>query len=227
MTQKPGVYKISFGDNDRIYIGSAMNLGRRKSQHLYKLRRNNHDNPKLQSYYNKYGEELLSFSVLEITSNDYETVRNTEQLYINKYFAQEYISSGFADKRFDLLLLNVTPEVDVMRVHWTSERKQALVKRNQEHVWTDEQKKKIGKFNKERTRTTEEKRNKVLAETLYWENVRANNNRNCPVCSSNHIRKIGVRHNKTKNIQMQRCMCMDCNKRYSQPVNTGTLHSDM
>lgn len=227
MTKSPGIYSIRFGLNERIYIGSAMNLGRRKSQHLYKLRRNIHDNPKLQNYYNKYGEELFSFNILEIITDSIEVVRAKEQEYFNKYYAQEYINSDFKDRRFDTLLLNVTPEVDIMRVHWTDERKKKLIERNRNYIWTDDQKEAISKANKGREISAEEYRNKTLGEIYYWRNVRKEKNRECPNCGSDHVRHMGMRHNKTKDIMMRRCICMSCNKGYSKPVDTGSSHSDV
>lgn len=204
-----------------------MNLGRRKSQHLYKLRRNNHDNQKLQNYYNKYGEELFSFNILEVIDDSYEIVRTREQEYFNKYFAQEYVESGFKDKRFDDLLLNVTPEVDIMRVHWTDERRETLRKRNSDFEWTEERRAMISRANKGRKRSAEDKKNKSDAEDIYWKKQRLLKDRKCPMCKGNHIRKMGIRLNARKNIYMQKHKCMDCNKCYSKPVDTGTSHSDV
>jgi len=46
------------------YVGQSKNIWRRKNDHLLQLRKNNHFNPKLQSYYNKYGPNSLRFEVL-------------------------------------------------------------------------------------------------------------------------------------------------------------------
>ena len=227
MTQKPGIYCIRFGLIERIYIGSTMNLSRRRCQHLYKLKRNIHDNPKLQNYYNKYGEELFSFQILEVIEDSYENVRSKEQEYLNKYFAQEYITSGFTDKRFDDLLLNVTPEVDVMRVHWTEERKEAQRERNRNFEWTEERRRKISNANKGRIKSPEEVKNKVLGEIYYWRAKRKEKNRKCHHCESNHVRSMGTRMNNTKNIRMRRFKCMACKKGYSKPDDTGPSCSDV
>lgn len=227
MINKAGIYCIRFGLNERIYIGSSMKLNRRKSQHLWKLRRNIHDNPKLQNYYNKYGEELFSFSVLEIIDDCFDAVRKKEQEYLNKYYAQEYINSNFKDDRFDKLLLNVTPEVDFMRVHWTDERKKSLIKRNKEFIWTDEMRKKVSDSKKGKTKSEEEKLRQQKGIDSYWKKIRENKAFECPNCKSDHVRKIGTRKNKTKGVLMQRYSCQSCNKRYSKPVeDTGPLSSD-
>ena len=60
-----GIYKIqSIVKPERFYIGSAVKISHRWSQHLHGLRHKKHANKKLQSHYNKYGESDLQFSVL-------------------------------------------------------------------------------------------------------------------------------------------------------------------
>ena len=51
-----GIYAIENLLNGKIYVGSSMNLNRRKAQHLYALRNNCHHNSHLQSAFNKHGE---------------------------------------------------------------------------------------------------------------------------------------------------------------------------
>lgn len=226
MIDKAGIYCIRFGLNERIYIGSAMKLNRRKSQHLHNLRKGNHSNPKLQNYYNKYGEELFSFNVLEIVDDCIEAVRNKEQEYLNKYYAQEYINSNYQDKRFDKLLLNVTPEVGMMRAHWTKERKQSLIQRNKNYVWSNEQRKAMSNLKKGLRKSTEEKLKQQAGIDRYWDKIRKDKDLKCPNCNSKHVIKVGTRLNKTKNVLMRRYSCKSCNKRYSKPVDTGPLSSD-
>jgi group I intron endonuclease len=60
-----GIYKIqSIIKPERVYIGSAVNMQGRKYYHLWRLRKNIHENPILQHHYNKYGESDLQFSLL-------------------------------------------------------------------------------------------------------------------------------------------------------------------
>src|SRR5438105_13132870 len=47
-----GIYKITCTANKKIYIGSSINMRKRKKQHFDKLRLNGHDNPKLQAAWN-------------------------------------------------------------------------------------------------------------------------------------------------------------------------------
>jgi len=215
MINKSGIYSIRFGNCERIYIGSSMKLNRRKSQHLYCLRRNTHQNPKLQAYFNKYGEELFNFNVLELVDGDFEQLCKKEQEYLDKYYAQEYIKEE--DNRFDKLLLNVTPEVGLMRVHWTKERRQNLVKRNKSFEWTEERRKEMSKRKRGKKKTKEQKESQMRGIDAYWKSKRKSNSP-CPHCESTHVRKIGQRKNKTKNIVMHRHRCMNCRKSYSIPV---------
>lgn len=50
-----GVYAFTSPSGGQ-YVGSAVNLARRRSQHLWALRRGRHRNPALQKAFNKYGE---------------------------------------------------------------------------------------------------------------------------------------------------------------------------
>ena len=64
-----GIYQIHSILTGRVYIGSAVNLKRRKQRHLLDLKDNKHDNPYLQRHYNKYGIDL-QFSVIERCSKE-------------------------------------------------------------------------------------------------------------------------------------------------------------
>ena len=60
-----GIYKITCTANKKIYIGSAINLRKRKGEHFNGLRQNIHHNPIMQRAWNKYGEQAFTFEVLE------------------------------------------------------------------------------------------------------------------------------------------------------------------
>ena len=59
------IYRITNMANGKYYIGSADSFARREWQHKYALRRNEHKNPRLQAAWNKYGEEMFVFEVVE------------------------------------------------------------------------------------------------------------------------------------------------------------------
>lgn len=67
--------------NGKIYIGSSCNIQNRFSIHYRQLCIGNHDNPKLQLSWNKYGANNFSFSTIEICRPEDRLDR--EQYYIN------------------------------------------------------------------------------------------------------------------------------------------------
>lgn len=59
-----GIYQIKNKINGKLYIGSAVDLLKRKSHHFWHLRKGIHGNGHLQSAYNKYGHDAFSFEIL-------------------------------------------------------------------------------------------------------------------------------------------------------------------
>lgn len=59
------IYRITNMANGNFYIGSAESFPRREWQHKYDLKRNQHKNPRLQAAWNKYGEEMFVFEIIE------------------------------------------------------------------------------------------------------------------------------------------------------------------
>ena len=81
--KRAGIYSIVNTVNNKIYIGSAINLSRRFSEHLRELQRNAHYNDHLQKSWNKYGKESFSFNI-EYFCNE-EDLIVIEQQYIDAY----------------------------------------------------------------------------------------------------------------------------------------------
>lgn len=65
LTIKSGIYWITNLITDQIYVGSAVDLNRRKSRHFNQLKNNKHSNKYLQNSFNKYGENNFKFEVIE------------------------------------------------------------------------------------------------------------------------------------------------------------------
>jgi group I intron endonuclease len=59
------IYRITNMANGKYYIGSADSFARREWQHRYDLRRRKHKNPRLQAAWDKYGDEMFVFEVVE------------------------------------------------------------------------------------------------------------------------------------------------------------------
>lgn len=89
---KSGIYQILNTVNNKIYIGSTSNFITRKSRHFIDLRRQQHKNAHLQSSYNKYGEHVFEFTVLEYCEpRDCLVI---EQQYLDIIFNSEYFDQS-------------------------------------------------------------------------------------------------------------------------------------
>jgi group I intron endonuclease len=102
---KSGIYTIT-ASSGKQYIGSAVHLWRRVCRHYTELKKNKHQNIKLQRQVNKYGLGSISFQVIEYCE-PYQ-LRDREQYYIdslNPFFnlcRKAYSSLGIKRKPFTL-----------------------------------------------------------------------------------------------------------------------------
>jgi group I intron endonuclease len=79
-----GIYLIECLKTNKVYIGSAKNLERRKKEHFLNLLKNKHNNKFLQNAWNKYGSENFIFKVLEKVNNENELLFH-EQKFIDAF----------------------------------------------------------------------------------------------------------------------------------------------
>jgi group I intron endonuclease len=77
-----GIYQIRCIANDKIYIGSSVDLRNRWLQHRSSLRLGNHGNQHLQAAWDRYGEDAFEFTILEYVSKD--DLLSVEQLWIDR-----------------------------------------------------------------------------------------------------------------------------------------------
>ena len=69
---------------DRIYIGSTVDFYERRRKHLYDLKKNRHKNIKVQSHFDKYGVDDLTFEIIEIIeANSRAELITREQYYLD------------------------------------------------------------------------------------------------------------------------------------------------
>lgn len=209
MKKIAGIYAISFNcGHKNLYYGSTNYTCRRKSQHLYNLRRDQHHNPILQSYFNKYGESAMVFKVIEsILTQDFEYIRGREQDYLNNLFSRD-----------DIKILNINKDAGSPYIEWSEERKEALRRSNRSRVWTKEAKEQMSIL-KTGLKYSEES-NKKKSESLKAHYAKIKNNPTCKYCGSTYTRRVGSRSVKTTGQVKHRIRCADCNRSFSVDVET-------
>jgi group I intron endonuclease len=79
--KKCGIYKIENIINNKIYIGSSIDIDERWRRHIKYLNDNKHHSPNLQYSWNKYGSKNFKFEVIELCSLD--VLISREQFYLN------------------------------------------------------------------------------------------------------------------------------------------------
>ncbi len=77
-----GIYVIINTSNNKIYVGSSINIKKRINRHFNELRKNIHNNKHLQNAWNKYGEGMFIINVLEEVNNSNDLLKR-EQYHIN------------------------------------------------------------------------------------------------------------------------------------------------
>lgn len=79
-----GIYGIFSSIDNRFYIGSSVDMNRRRKEHFRKLKRGKHGNSHLQRFYDKHGEKALGFKILsEIINPTVSQLIAIEQLFID------------------------------------------------------------------------------------------------------------------------------------------------
>lgn len=84
-----GIYKIINVVNNKFYVGSAVDLKRRKTRHFSELRTGEHNNSKLQNSWNKHGEQAFVFVVVEELSLEADLLA-AEDIWLKEHVGKEY-----------------------------------------------------------------------------------------------------------------------------------------
>lgn len=79
-----GIYSIRNKINDKLYIGSSIDILKRFGRHRFCLRKGIHDNIHLQSSWKKYGEDSFDFEIVE-SSISKNLLEERENFYIAKF----------------------------------------------------------------------------------------------------------------------------------------------
>jgi group I intron endonuclease len=101
-----GVYSIECSVDNKIYIGSSVNIDQRWSNHKKDLKKGTHHSYLLQIAWDKFGGDNFIFSVLEETEDMY----TREQFYMDKYKSH--------DKNFGYNICPIAGMVDVVQAKY-------------------------------------------------------------------------------------------------------------
>lgn len=80
--KKGGIYNIRNLINNKLYIGSSININRRWSEHKNKLKYNRHPGVYLQRSYDKYGKENFIYEVIEYIEDNSKLLER-EQIWLD------------------------------------------------------------------------------------------------------------------------------------------------
>ncbi len=176
-----GIYKITNLVTGDCYIGSAINLNRRKNQHYYSLRKNKHFSLHLQRSFNKYKEENFKFEILAKCPKEYLIkleqwfLDNLKPIFNKRIFAENNLSLVFSE-----------------------EHRKKIGDANRRRIITQEQKDKMSKsltgrklseVTKEKMSSYRQGENNPSAK-LNWEIVKEIRNSNLPVKDLANIHNV-------------------------------------
>ena len=112
-----GIYKITNTTNNKVYIGSSVNISSREYKHFWMLNKGIHDNEYLQKSYKKYGKDTFIFEIVEYCEPN--KLIEKENMFITLH------ESNNLDKGYNLALVN-----DFRRNTYNDEVKVKLSKHN-------------------------------------------------------------------------------------------------
>ena len=164
---KSGIYKIqSIIKPNKLYIGSAINIGARWRKHLCELKKGKHGSIILQNHCNKYGIKDFEFYILEECSK--ETLLIREQFYMdmyNPYFNIRKIAKSNFGMKFSEEHKRKIGEAGKGRKHTEEAKKKMSITRikNGSFKISEEAKKKMSVAKKGRPLSEEHKYNISLA----------------------------------------------------------------
>lgn len=95
-----GIYVIRHIESGRAYVGSAANIYSRFRTHKSNLRRNLHHCQYLQNSWNKHGESLFVFEVVEQCLGDVVILRHREEAWMARFDGNLFNASPHAEASF-------------------------------------------------------------------------------------------------------------------------------
>lgn len=93
-----GIYKITNTINNKVYVGSSINLKGREYKHFWMLKKGFHDNHYLQNSFDKYGKENFIFEIIDFCEHKELISRENELI--------KFYGANNLDKGYNLALVN-------------------------------------------------------------------------------------------------------------------------
>lgn len=168
LKNKSGIYQIRNLIDNKVYIGSSLNLYKRIYYHIYKLNRNKHNNKHLQNAWNKYGEENFVFEILEFVVSNNELLKKKETHYIQKFnvcdksigynLSTDACRNIICDESKQKIKQKAMGNKNWLGRHHTEETKQKMSKWHTGKIVKQSTKEKLSKLNKGIPKWTKEQR---------------------------------------------------------------------
>lgn len=123
-TKQSGIYIIENLQNNKFYIGSAVNVKLRFGHHRRLLRKGKHHSSRLQADWNQCGESAFRFRMLEDVA-DKKKLKEHEQVWLNSYPSHNAtIGYNIAKTSKKGVRRKVKPPVEVYEISTTVEKNQ-------------------------------------------------------------------------------------------------------
>ena len=156
---RTGIYQIKSRLNNKVYIGSAINIDKRWRDHTRSLIQNKHHSIYLQRHFEKYGLEDLEFTILQFCEK--ENLIKLEQYYFNllnpDFNIAKFANSSLGIKRRKETIEKLSKShKGVKHPEWRNKLKSE--KQGGENHWT---KQKENPFNEESKRKMSESHKKL------------------------------------------------------------------
>lgn len=157
-----GTYKITNTKNGRIYFGSSNEIEKRKIRHFTHLKGGVHGNIYLQRSYEKYGQQVFKFEIID-TFETIEESRLAEQMLIDAHWGLECYNMSKHASGGDLISYHPNRDMIVAKM------KDSLIKRYAK-MSTEERKimfeRMVGESNPMFGRNHTEESKKLISEAL-------------------------------------------------------------
>ena len=171
-----GIYQIKNTKNNKIYVGSSINIKARWSQHRSDLKKMKHHSKHLQRAWYHYGEDAFVFSILEDVE-DPNLLIEREQHYLDLYKSYEK----------EIGYNNSPTAKNCLGYRHTDEAKARMSKSRKGLKRSEETKRKMSIAGKNRKPITEETREKMRTSSMKrWSDPNA--------CSAETRKKMSEAH---------------------------------